>query len=62
MRRICQNLGMAWQSQNAKLLAQREKFSRNDIVTTGADGKTYEMVAIPVRKLALWLACIRRRP
>jgi hypothetical protein len=58
MRRICENLGMAWQSQNAKLMEQREKFNRNDIVTVAEDGKAREMVAVPVRKLALWLASI----
>jgi hypothetical protein len=58
MRRICENLGMAWQRQAAKLEAQKEKFSCNHMGMTGADGKTYEMVAIPTRKLALWLACI----
>ncbi|KAB2872282.1 MAG: hypothetical protein F9K43_07945 [Bauldia sp.] len=43
---------MAWQRQNEKLLKQKVKFSRNDIVTTGADGKTYEMVSIPTRNFA----------
>lgn len=58
MRRIVENIGLAWQSQHAKLLEQRSKFSCNDIVTTGADGKEYAMVCMPVGKLPLWLACI----
>lgn len=58
MRRICENLGMAWQRQAAKLEAQKEKFNCHLMGTVAEDGKTREMVAIPTRKLALWLACI----
>lgn len=58
MRRICENLGMNWAGQLEKLRNQSEKFSCMDIHTTGPDGKTYEMAAVPTRKLALWLACI----
>lgn len=28
------------------------------MVTVAEDGKSREMISIPVRKLALWLACI----
>jgi hypothetical protein len=65
MRRICENLGMDWASQSVKLSRQSEKFARCDIATHDTSGRLQEMVAIPVRKLALWLACIisaTRRP
>jgi hypothetical protein len=32
----CENIGLAWQSQHAKLVNQREKFSYNEVVTTAA--------------------------
>jgi len=58
MRRICENLGMDWASQSVKLGKQKEKFARCDITTHDSSGRSQEMVAIPTRKLALWLACI----
>ncbi len=58
MRRICENIGLAWQGQAEKLRNQSEKFSCKDIVTAGLDGKKYEMLCIPDGKLALWLASI----
>ena len=58
MRRIVENMGLDWSSQRVKLVDQKVKFSCGDIATTGADGKTYEMLAMPVEKLALWLASI----
>lgn len=58
MRRICENIGLAWQGQAEKLRNQSEKFSFKDIVTAGLDGKKYEMLCIPDGKLALWLASI----
>ncbi len=58
MRRVVENLGLAWQSQTIKLRDQAEKFSCHDIVTTGSDGKTYAMLAMPASKLPLWLASI----
>lgn len=58
MRRICENLGLDWKSQLVKLRAQAEKFVCGDITTHDSSGRSQEMVAIPTRKLALWLACI----
>lgn len=58
MRRVVENLGLDWSSQRAKLAATGAKFSCGDIPTTGADGKTYSMLAMPVSKLPLWLATI----
>lgn len=51
MRRIVENLGLNWGSQRDKLTASGEKFRCTDIGTTGTDGKTYQMLAMPVRKL-----------
>jgi hypothetical protein len=42
MRRICENMGLDWTTQNAKLKDQKQKFSRRDMPTTGADGKGVE--------------------
>jgi hypothetical protein len=58
MRRIVENMGLAWASQSVKLEDQKEKFNCYDIVTVGADGKEREMLAMPVEKLPLWLASI----
>jgi hypothetical protein len=58
MRRIVENLGMSWATQTVKLNRQREKFSCFDIETTGSDGKTYQMLCIPLRKLNGWLFSI----
>lgn len=58
MRRVVENIGLAWQSQLVKLRDQANRFGCHDIVTTGADGKTYAMLAMPVAKLPLWLATI----
>ncbi len=51
MRPIVENMGLSWGSQHTKLI---EKFESviSIIGTTGADGKRYEMVCLPLRKLA----------
>ena len=53
MRRIVENMGLAWQSQHPKLLAQRGKFNCCLMPTVGADGKEREMLSMPVEKLPL---------
>jgi hypothetical protein len=58
MRPIVEGMGLAWQVQIDKLNGQPQKFSCHHIMTTGADGKTYRMVSMPVRKFNLWLATI----
>lgn len=57
MKRIVTNLGLDWRGQQAKLTA---KFGSvmEEISTTGADGKVYSMVCLPLRKLAAWLYSI----
>lgn len=58
MRRIVENLGLSWPRQMRKLEEERGRFSCCHMASTGTDGKTYQMLAIPVRKLPLWLATI----
>lgn len=58
MRRIVENLGMDWSRQSKRLLEQESKFTCGHMSTTGADGKRYAMLSIPLSKLPLWLASI----
>jgi len=58
MRRVVENLGMSWGHQSTILREEAERSSCSEIRTTGQDGKTYEMLSMPVSKLALWLASI----
>ena len=57
VKRITANLGLSWQPQHRKLM---EKFGSvvTEMMTTGADGKQYLMVCLPLRKLAAWLNTI----
>lgn len=54
MKPIVDNMGLDWKTQHEKLTA---KFSSvmGIIPTTGADGKTYEMVCLPLRKIPAFL-------
>ncbi|MFA5901189.1 MAG: phage antirepressor N-terminal domain-containing protein [Hyphomicrobium sp.] len=58
VKRITANLGLSWQPQHRKLM---EKFGSvvTEMMTTGADGKQYLMVCLPIRKLAAWLNTIQ---
>jgi P22_AR N-terminal domain len=58
MRRIVENIGLAWGAQYSKLLEQKEKFACSDIQTHDSSGREQQMLCMPVEKLALWLACI----
>lgn len=58
MRRIVENLGMAWGRQQTKLMEQETKFNCTLMCTVGADGKRRDMLSIPLAKLPLWLASI----
>lgn len=58
MRRIVENLGMAWGRQQTKLMEQEAKFNCTLMCTVGADGKRRDMLSIPLAKLPLWLASI----
>lgn len=57
MRPIVEGMGLTWQSQHEKL---KQRFSSviTEIVTTGKDGKQYNMVCLPIRKLFGWLMTI----
>lgn len=57
MRRVVENIGLDWSSQRKKL-SDDPRFNCGYITTVGADGKTREMLAMPVAKLPLWLATI----
>lgn len=54
MKPIVENMGLFWTGQHAKLT---EKFGSviQIICTTGADGKQYEMVCLPLRKIPAFL-------
>lgn len=57
LRRMCENLGVAYSSQLQKL--KEKPWAVVSIIdTTGADGKTYEMTVIDRRTLTMWLAGI----
>lgn len=56
---VCEILGVAYQSQQAKLKEHPIYSSVITLsVTTGADGKKYEMVCIPLRFFSGWLFSI----
>jgi hypothetical protein len=57
MKPIVEGMGMAWQSQLAKL-KHRFASTVTEIVIVAADGKTREMACLPLRKLAGWLQTI----
>ena len=56
---VCEILGVAYQSQQAKLKEHPIFGSVITLsVTTGADGKNYEMVCLPLRYFPSWLFSI----
>lgn len=58
MKPVVEGMGLAWQAQHAKLTSGRFNSVITMIVTTGIDGKQYEMACLPLRKLAGWLMSI----
>lgn len=58
MREIVEGIGLNWASQSVKLNQNSSKFSCCDIATTGKDGKKYEMLCMPIKKLNGWLFSI----
>ena len=59
VRPVCEALGIAFQSQNAKLKEHPVYSSAVTLsVTTGADGKQYEMVCLPIEFFPGWLFSI----
>ena len=55
---ICDAIGLDWKNQHSKLTGAGFRWGCGVITTTGADGKTYSMVCLPMRKLSGWLASI----
>lgn len=55
---IVENLGLSWQPQAAKLKEQAARWSVTMIVIVAQDGKQREMLCVPVRKVAAFLATI----
>ncbi|WP_065237114.1 phage antirepressor N-terminal domain-containing protein, partial [Gallibacterium genomosp. 3] len=55
---IVDALGLSWGTQQRKLENSKDKFSCTHMKTTGSDGKTYEMLCMPIRKLNGWLFSI----
>lgn len=58
MREIVLGIGLDWKAQHRKLIQQTEKFSCGHMTTTGKDGKQYEMLCMPIKKLNGWLFSI----
>lgn len=58
MKPIVEGMGLAWQAQHAKLSSGRFSSVITMIVTTGVDGKKYEMACLPLKKLPGWLMSI----
>lgn len=58
MKPVVVGMGLDWKSQHVKLQGGRFKSVMAMITTTGADGKTYEMACLPLRKLPGWLMSI----
>lgn len=58
MKRIVEGIGLSWQGQQGKLNTDKERFSYQDILTVGTDGKKYKMGCIPLTKLNGWLFSI----
>lgn len=56
VRPIVEAMGLEWSGQVKKL--SNPKFSCVDMYTTGKDGKTYQMLCMPLRKLNGWLFSI----
>ncbi|EAO0413234.1 phage antirepressor N-terminal domain-containing protein [Salmonella enterica] len=57
MKPVVEGIGLAWQSQLAKL-RQRFVSTITEIVMVAEDGKRRNMVCLPLRKLAGWLQTI----
>lgn len=58
MREIVLGIGLEWARQAQKLNKQMEKFSCVHMYTTANDGKKYEMLCMPIKKLNGWLFSI----
>jgi len=59
-RHIAEAIGLEWSRQCKKIMSD-QKFNCVHMYTVGADGKKYEMLAIPVRQLTGWLYSINAK-
>lgn len=50
IRPICENLGIAWNSQYTKFMSDPELWNCRDIITVAGDGKQREMLCLPLKK------------
>jgi hypothetical protein len=57
----CENLGLAWQPQQRKLDANKDRWTVTMMVIVSADGKHREMLAMPLRKFPAWINSIEPR-
>lgn len=57
MRPIVENMGLDWKAQLVKI-KQRFNSVMGEITTTGKDGKQYQMLCLPLKKLFGWLMTI----
>ena len=58
MKSVVLGIGLSWSKQREKLMKYKEKFSWALMGVTASDGKTYEMLCIPLAKLNGWLFSI----
>ena len=58
MRELVEGIGLDWKVQHRILTSHYQKFSCGHITTTGKDGKKYEMLCMPIKKLNGWLFSI----
>ncbi|HRJ61024.1 MAG TPA: phage antirepressor N-terminal domain-containing protein [Azospirillaceae bacterium] len=58
MRPICENIGLDWKSQHAKLMAAEKRWCVVIITTHDAIGRHQEMTCLPLRRLFGWLMSI----
>lgn len=58
MKQVAENIGLAWGSQQQKLMQNKDKFNYIDIDMVANDGKKRLMGCIPLRKLNGWLFSI----
>lgn len=58
MRPIVENLGLSWSTQQGKINSQSGKYNCVHMNTVGSDGKRREMLAMPTKRVTLWLASI----
>ena len=54
VRPICENLGIAWQSQHRKLLQEAQRWGVENLSLIAQDGKKRQMPSTPLFRLPAW--------